>query len=217
MASIDIHQSLSRRWIGLWRRQGCRGKGGKQYIELSNRYGEPHRFYHTLMHIGACLTEFDSTPELLGNDALEFALWFHDAIYDTHAKDNEERSASLAKAMLASGGLDARFISKVEGLVLTTKHAETPNDADARLMADIDLSILGQEEDVFDRYEHQVRKEYYWVPEEVFVNGRSAILRSFLDRPHIYGTEHFKTKYEARARQNIERSLAALNTRRHHA
>ncbi len=214
MAGIDIYQLLSRRWIGLWRRQGCRGKGGEQYLELSNRYREPHRFYHTLAHIGACLAEFDSTPGLKGNDELEFALWFHDAIYDTHAKDNEERSASLSGAVLADGGLGARFIAKVENLILATKHAEVPNDADARLMVDIDLSILGQEEDVFDEYEDQIRKEYDWVPGEVFVNGRSGILTSFLDRPHIYATEYFRAKYEVQARRNIERSLATLGERR---
>ena len=78
---------------------------------------------------------------------------------------------------------------------------------------DIDLSILGQSEDRFDTYERQVREEYEWVTEDAFVAGRLAILKLFLERPTIYSTPFFRTRYEAQARRNLNRSLAQLSNR----
>jgi predicted metal-dependent HD superfamily phosphohydrolase len=63
---------------------------------------------------------------------------------------------------------------------------------------------------VFDGYEAAVRKEYAWVPEAAWIAGRSAVLRSFLNRPFIYLSEEFRDRFEAQARENIRRSLAAL-------
>jgi len=89
-------------------------------------------------------------------------------------------------------------------------HLSPPTDSDPKLFADIDLSILGQAAAAFDEYERQVRVEYSWVPEPAFCAGRSAILRSFLERPSIYGTDFFREKYEAAARRNLSRSIARL-------
>ena len=85
-----------------------------------------------------------------------------------------------------------------------------PGEPDVQLLVDIDLSILGQPETKFDEYERQVREEYEWVPEDQFVVGRSAMLKSFLDRPNIFATQFFSNKYEKQARANIARSLASL-------
>ena len=61
------------------------------------RLWRAHRAYHTLRHIEACLAWMRDAP-LEDDDriAAEFAIWFHDAVYDTRASDNEERSADLA-------------------------------------------------------------------------------------------------------------------------
>jgi len=95
---------------------------------------------------------------------------------------------------------------------LATKHSASPvfNQKAwlrTRLIADIDLSIFGQSEKKFDEYERQIRKEYEWISEDDFVVGRSAILKSFLDRPKIYLTQILRTKYEVQARRNISRSI----------
>jgi predicted metal-dependent HD superfamily phosphohydrolase len=65
------------------------------FAELVKRYSSPERHYHTLMHIEAML-ELLPQP----SPALVLAVWFHDAVYDTHSADNEERSAALADEML---------------------------------------------------------------------------------------------------------------------
>ena len=203
-------------WLALWQRLGAQGDAGAVYNDLVTRYSEPHRAYHTLAHIGYCLNEFEQARHLAINpDAVELALWYHDAIYDTKAKDSEERSAALVVEMARNTLLPDTLGQSVANLIMATKHTSAPADLDVQLLVDIDLSILGQSEEKFDEYERQIRKEYDWVYEDQFVAGRSAILKSFLDRPNIYTTQAFRDKYEAQARRNIIRSLAQLLSRQH--
>ncbi len=199
------------RWATLWQRLGAQGDANAVYNGLVVRYSEPHRAYHTLEHIGHCIDELEQVRHLAANsDAVELALWYHDAIYDTKAKNSEERSAALAVEMVRSASLPGNLGQSVASLIMATRHTAVPTDPDVQLLVDIDLSILGQTEARFDEYERQVRKEYEWVPEDQFVAGRSAILKSFIDRPNIYSTQFFRNKYEAQARANIVRSLARL-------
>ncbi len=143
-------------------------------------------------------------------NAIEMAIWFHDAVYDPKAKDNEEQSAEMAKTVIQSAELSPAFSGKVADLILATKHNAPPKDGDAALLIDIDLSILGQPMDKFSRYENAIRKEYDWVAADAFAKGRSAILKSFLERPAIYYTDFFREKYEAAARRNLAFSVAQL-------
>ena len=141
---------------------------------------------------------------------IEMALWFHDAIYDPKAKDNEQRSAELCRRTAKEAGLPEAFVRKVYDLVLATQHHGAPEGGDARLLVDIDLSILGRPREAFDEYETNIRKEYHFVPQDRYRSARSAVLRSFLSRPSIYSTDFFRQKYESRARANLERSLVYL-------
>lgn len=199
------------RWIGFWSRLGAAGKPEPPYRELAARYAEPHRAYHTLDHISHCLDELDGARAQAREPlSIEMALWYHDAVYDPRAADNEEKSAAVAVEVLRAAGLPEDFGRRVAELIRSSTHRSVAEDPDARLFADIDLSILGQPEDVFDEYERRVRKEYPWVPEGAFRAGRAAILRRFLERPALYGTEHFRGKYERAARENLDRSLRRL-------
>lgn len=203
--------TLEQRWTAMWERLGAQGDASRVYNDLVAQYSEPHRAYHTLQHIEHCLDELEQARHLVENpDAVELALWYHDAIYDTKAKDSEERSVALAIEMVRNASLPDNLGQSVANLIMATKHSVTPSDSDVQLLVDIDLSILGQAEERFDEYERQVRKEYEWVSEDAFVAGRSAILKSFLDRPNIYATQFFRNKYETQARRNIARSLARL-------
>ena len=207
-----MSDDTKQRWLNLWGRVGARGSALPVYDDLNARYAESHRAYHTLDHIQHCLSEFDRARHLTRiPNAIEWALWYHDVIYDTKAGDNEENSAALAAEVAGGASLHRLFAQGVTNLILTTKHDAVPVDPNAQLLVDIDLSILGQPEDRFNEYERQIRREYEWVPEASFVSGRSMILEAFLARPMIYSTQFFRDKYEVRARQNIERSLAQLH------
>ncbi|EEF63208.1 HD domain-containing protein [Pedosphaera parvula] len=201
------------RWSELWQRLGGQGDGSVIYEDLFKRYHEPHRAYHNFAHIEQCLLEFGSLRSLASNpDAIELAIWFHDAVYDTHAKDNEELSAELAVDVMQSAAIPASLIQTVSNLILATKHAAMPADPDAALFVDVDLSILGQSAEKFDEYEFQIRQEYNWVESKAFIEGRSRILEIFVKRPRIYSTECFHQKYENQARENLARSIARLKT-----
>ena len=183
------------------------------YQELVSLYSQPHRHYHNLSHITDCLAEFDAVKHLAHQPAaVELAIWFHDAIYDTHAQDNEERSAELAKRRISEVGGSPDLCKSVMVLVLATKAHEPGVHPDAPLLIDVDLSILGQAEERFREYEAQIRREYEWVPEITFAAGRSAILERFLARERIYSTEPFWAKYERPARANLQNSLLKLNS-----
>jgi len=203
--------TLEQHWSALWQRLGVKGDTNAVYNDLFVRYSEPHRAYHTLKHIGHCLEELERVRHLASNpDAVELALWYHDVIYDTTAKDSEEQSATLAIEVARNASLPDNFGQLVANLIMATKHTSAPVDPDAQLLVDVDLSILGQSEDKFDEYERQIRKEYDWVAEDAFVAGRSSIMGAFLDRSVIYSTQFFRNKYETQARRNIARSLARL-------
>ena len=198
-------------WFTLWQRLNASGDASSVYEDLLSRYSEPGRAYHTLAHIEDCLAEFAGVPERETNlDAIEFALWFHDAVYDTQAKDNEERSAALAREVIRSATLPDSFGDLATGLILATKHAAPPVTRSEQLVVDIDLSILGQSAQKFDEYERQIRVEYSWVPAPAFAGGRLAILSSIQSRFRIYSTEFFHGKYEQRAHENLARSIAQL-------
>jgi predicted metal-dependent HD superfamily phosphohydrolase len=187
------------------------------YDKLVQLYSEPHRHYHNGRHIADCLREFDSARELTRDPfAVELAIWFHDAVYDPRAPDNEEKSATLARQCLAeaaaapnAAGSALSLADSVERLVLATKHHDS-SDTDARLLVDVDLSILGQLPDRFWRYEEEIRREYEWVPEMTFRQKRAEILERFLKREKIYFTQHFFEKYEEQARLNLSSSIKAL-------
>ncbi len=207
-----LHDRNYRRWLALWERLGASGNAFDVFRCLVWRYGEMCRSYHTLEHIDHCLTEFEQVRRFAKNpDAVEWAIWYHDAVENPKEKDNVEQSTALATLVIKNVGLPDSFGQLVANLIMTSKHSVIPTDPDARLFVDIDLSILGQDEDYFDEYELRICREYDWMSKEKFVAGRSAILKSFIDRSSIYSTQFFRDKYEARARQNITRSLAQLS------
>ncbi|MDB6026056.1 MAG: hypothetical protein JWM68_2279 [Verrucomicrobiales bacterium] len=197
------------RWSKLWQSAGVATEPLGWFDQLSKRYAEPQRHYHNVQHINECLREFDSARHLIAQPlAVEMAIWFHDAIYDPRAPDNEERSADLAKQCLSAAGID-RLIEPVSKLILATKHHVT-DSSDGTVLLDIDLSILGQPEERFFEYEKQIRREYEWVPEETFGIKRAEILQNFLNRPRLYTTDLFFSKYERQARLNLEKSIRIL-------
>jgi len=141
---------------------------------------------------------------------VEFAIWFHDVVYDTHGGDNEEKSAALAKKRILQADGTCELARVVANLILATKAHDSVLHFDAPLLVDLDLSIFGQSQDLFDQYETQIRREYDWVPALIFKPKRAQILEQFLGRPRIFSTDHFFAKYEQRARTNLRRSIRRL-------
>ena len=196
-------------WQRAWPGIGAAGEGGELFAQLKAAYAEPQRHYHTLQHLGECLAAFDGVQAFADHPhEVEMALWFHDAIYDVKGHDNEQRSADWARDALLAAGVPHESSQRVYSLVMATRHTAVPQDRDAQLLVDIDLSILGAERARFDEYEQQIRREYSDVPGFLFRRKRKEILKGFLERPAIYSTPHFQDALEARARDNLRRVTA---------
>ncbi len=197
-------------WSHAWQAWSIRPPVGLLDALLA-RYAEPQRAYHTRQHLRECFAQLEPARSLArALPELQLALWFHDAIYDPRAQDNEERSAQWAVESLGAAGAAPDVAQRVGALVLATRHAAVPECADAQLLVDVDLSILGASEARFDEYERQIRAEYAWVPEAAFRHARARVLHGFLARPRLCGTGWFGERLETRARAHLERSLRAL-------
>lgn len=212
---FPVANKLRKNWTLLWNHLSLKGNSSKVFSHLSSLYNNPLRYYHNLNHIDHCLTEFSFVKNLAVNpDAIEMAIYFHDAVYDTHSKLNEETSADLTRKILLEAGANQNLITKVSNLILVTKHAQQVNDQNSKIIIDVDLSIFGQNRTIFDEYETGIRLEYSWFPEKEFNEKRVTILKSFLNRPKIYSTELFISKYEGLARKNLTYSIEKLSTKK---
>ena len=186
--------------------------------EISALYSVAGRHYHGMAHIEALLALAREYRQALADpEAVEAAIWFHDAVYDSRAKDNEAQSAALARKKLG-GRISAQRLDRIAAMIEATATHQLPEFADAgtardaALFLDMDLSVLGSRPDVFEAYENAVRREYAWVPEPAWIAGRGAVLKNFLARAHIFHTPEFRNRFEAQARKNMARSLAALES-----
>jgi len=184
---------------------------GALFAQLVAAWDEPHRRYHTRTHLQECLAALELARPLAAHPGeVELAVWFHDAVYDVRGHDSEARSAAWARDEARAVGAAPGVAERLHALVMATRHDTAPATADAQLLVDVDLSILGAPAERFAEYERQVREEYAWVPEPEFRERRRVILAAFLARPALYGTEPFRRALEARARENLRRSIAEL-------
>jgi predicted metal-dependent HD superfamily phosphohydrolase len=171
-------------------------------------YEAAPRVWHNWAHVEACLEQLALVrAQCRDPQAVEWALWFHDCVYDPRRHDNEERSADMAARLLAGARLGAARIAVVRALILDTRHAAAPVARDGPWIADIDLAILGQAPEAYDAYARAIRAEYGDVPDDAFAHGRAEVLRLFLTRSTIFWTEHFRRRYESQARSNIAPEL----------
>jgi predicted metal-dependent HD superfamily phosphohydrolase len=206
---VESRAAAEERWSETW----CLAKlpaPSDRLARLLARYHEQHRSYHGLQHILSCLRlAAEVRGQLEDPAAVELAVWYHDAIYQPRASDNEERSAALAASEL--GPLCPLLVPSITSLILATKHQAGPASPDGQFLVDIDLAVLGSSAAEFDTYEADVRREYRWVPRALFDRKRREILQGFVDRPAIYSTRYFRDRLEASARANLARSIDRLS------
>ena len=181
-------------------------------LRVKAAYSEPHRHYHTLAHLENMFAEGARFAPM--EPAVEWAIWFHDFVYDPRSATNEEDSAQVASVALAEMGEAAAVIDRTVELILATKHgaASAIESDDARLLVSLDLAILAASPERYDAYVGQVRAEYAHVPDEQFRAGRAAFMRKFLEQAVIFPHPAFQD-YEARARANITRELRSAFTK----
>lgn len=186
---------------------------------LRERWLEPHRSYHDIVHLAevlAAVDELDEGGELTRRQAqlASMAAWFHDAVYDVHAPAGrtEEASAALAQELLPALGMPPQEVATIARLVReSATHEMTTRDPVTRAFHDADLWILAAPTQRFDAYCHQVRLEYGHVPTADFARGRVAVLTAFADRERVYLTDHADGHWTQRARVNLSREIGRLS------
>jgi predicted metal-dependent HD superfamily phosphohydrolase len=182
--------------------------------ELEAAYAQPHRRYHTRTHIEQCLALLDQVPDLTETEhqILTYAIWWHDAVYDPAASDNEAKSAEMAKRDLRDFDVSLHARDEVARLILLTAgHEVEEGDRLGEILVSIDLSILGAPDDRYDAYAKAVREEYPHVPDDLWRTGRARVLQRFLDAKVIFPDPAFAQWLESQARANLSRELASLS------
>jgi predicted metal-dependent HD superfamily phosphohydrolase len=177
--------------------------------DLLARWSETHRKHHTVAHLHEMLDAIGELADAgvqFDREAVELAAWFHDAIYETGRDDNEDRSAELARELLASSPIR----DEVARLVLVTKtHTMADDDINGAVLSDADLSVLGSEALRYRAYAAAVREEYAEIADEVFKPARAQVLASLLDGP-LFHTDVGRALWEEPARRNVAEEIAAL-------
>ena len=184
--------------------------GKALFDELHTLYSGDGRRYHTPAHLDHCLAQFDMCRHLMQRpDEVEMALWYHDAVYEPAAHDNELRSAELFATRLGHV-CPEEMVTRVYDLILATTHREPPRDQDTRLMVDIDLSGFALPWEEFARESEAVRAEFGHLSDEEFYASQMRFLRSLVERARFYSSDFFHQRYEDQARENVTRTLRQL-------
>ena len=104
-------------------------------------------------------------------------------------------------------------VARIEQLILlTARHGQlSPEDVDAEaaLLLDCDMAILGAPQPEFEAYDRAIADEYRdHVPGFLFRINRRRFLRGVLAQPRIFLSDWFHQRYDAQARANLRRAIA---------
>lgn len=188
---------------------------------LREAYASPPRAYHHFGHVVETLAHFRSVAEGPGwhaPDTVRLALLYHDAIYVPGRKDNEARSADLAREHLRRWppAVDVDIDRVVALILLTARHGglhggdfpDSPEGEDTRRFLDCDMAILGAAPDAFAAYDRAIAEEYRAVPRWLYRRKRRAFFRTLLDGERIFLSDFFRDRFEVAARRNLAAMLA---------
>jgi len=200
------------RWFDLCHRNNVYIRAATQMCQqLIDSYNEPQRYYHTLSHIHECLNLLDSfSLDQNDRDTVEYAIWFHDIIYDPTSDSNEKQSATIAKTWLVKQGINTA--ADVTTLILQTANydSEPPIGHIESILHDLDLHILGSPANQYLDYATNIRNEYQHLDNDAFFAGRRKFLQSLIDRKGIYATDGFQELFEEQAMKNIKTELMRI-------
>ena len=205
---------LAEAWLRTAARLGARDDVAGAGADLLSRYADPRRGYHNLTHLDDVLRNVDELAEHADDpDLVRLAAWFHDAVYEPAASDNEDRSAALAETVLRRLRMGQPVIEEVGRLVRSTRdHDPASDDSNGAVLSDADLAILASNIERYAEYTSGVRREYADVSDADFARGRIAVLRRLLDRPALFRTPSAHASWETTARANVAAEIERLTS-----
>lgn len=181
------------------------------FDKLLSAYSEGNRHYHGLTHIVNLLLAANEHYGTQVPDDIFYAIWFHDAVYNS-VGDNEGKSAKLARKQMQAMQIPVDITDRVEAMILkTANHLDAvADDAHMAFFLDADMAILGTAAEVYNKYKQAVRKEYSIYPSVVYNMGRRKFIAKALAAPRIFKTEQYHIRYHAQAHTNLQREMDEL-------
>jgi pantetheine-phosphate adenylyltransferase len=153
--------------------------------EISKRYNERHRYFHTPMHLNkiiSCiyLLENENPKMKMYHDVLVLTTLFHDIVYYPWLHDNENKSVKLFKqAFTESKYFNIR--DTVSAIIMQTKNHDGISEC-THIFNDFDLGILIDSNctdfQLFIDYEQQIFKEYQFLNIDMYISKRIKFLKT---------------------------------------
>ncbi len=189
--------------------------------DLVARWSDPNRHVHTTRHLIDILAYLD---ELAVNthdpDVLRIAAWYHGAFLSSaiiaHIDDSDPTAAchsccTQTGERLAPLGVSEDVIARVKELITYLVTHEAPlDDLDAQALVDANLAHLADSPQSYKKYREELREEFSWLNDIVFLRARRRIVRRLLARENVFSTPRAK-EWEEHARANLSVELAKLN------
>jgi predicted metal-dependent HD superfamily phosphohydrolase len=178
MIASNHRASLQVNWMGICEcLQVAPANARRAFDRLVTAYSSPGRHYHSVEHLVEMFAIANQlAPAGSDSTAMQLAIWFHDVVYDTHAHDNEEQSAELAREIISGLRVPENLIETVARLVMApyyTRDWEALPAPDPTNLRDADLGVLGSIPEHYLRYAIDIRLEYDWGPQAGSREGRA--------------------------------------------
>jgi predicted metal-dependent HD superfamily phosphohydrolase len=196
---------------------------------LDGGYSDARRAYHGWEHIAELLEKLDEFHALSTKPALiATAVFWHDAVYLTQARDGGRRSdfenvRDSAELFLRNSLLNADDAAAVHELIMATAdhtRAEAKREhydgfaRDLDLFLDLDLSPLAAPWKTFAANLDNIRFEFAWVPEREFYSGQIGILEGFLKADtRLFRRAETRNKWLGSAKDNLKFCIKELQAR----
>lgn len=179
--------------------------------EIESAYSSPDRHYHNLSHLAFMLGHFNEHKTSLKDpDAVLFAIYYHDIVWEAGRKDNEAQSAKLAMRRLKELNVPRETRNRCNTHILCTIHHQPSEDPDTAWLVDFDLAILGTRPERYQQFVDGIRKEFAQFEGPIFDQGRAAMIQKMLGRKYIFLTGVYRTLHESTARKNLSKELKTL-------
>jgi len=159
--------------------------------EVIERYEEPHRYWHVISHINDLLKNINELYNIKKINKREFELLnivtiFHDIVYNTTKKDNEEKSVEYMLSKYENYNninSNEKNVKIISDIILNTKTHDS-NERLCKIFNDLDTNVLDDEFINMLDWENKIYNEYKWVGWNTYKIKRIEFLNSSI-KDHI--------------------------------
>jgi pantetheine-phosphate adenylyltransferase len=150
-------------------------------------YSESHRHWHTPQHLyemlqGITILLEEDMINLKEYKILMVAAIFHDIIYDTKRKDNEEQSVEYMLSLLNRNVISEDVI-KIRDIIIDTKRHDSKEKL-SKFFNQLDTSIVDAPFMELLDWEDKIWKEYKWFGWETYKEKRLDFLNNYALKNH---------------------------------